>query len=341
MNRLGPYRPIEKGTHPRLQFRPDERVTTMLERIFWFYNQLKRNAFPSMAQYRARFEVSQSTFKRDLAFLRDRLGAPIHYDRHHNGYHLSDASFELPSFWFNPQHLLMILGLCRRFAGATQSPPPEIRQFRQRVETLLSMQYGKGVVDRVSFENVEWARCDNRLLDTVLGAILEQRLLCMTYHTAYSGETACREVEPYRLHSYRGTWHLAGFCHYREQPRIFMLSRIRKIEPLDRHFDQPRFDVAAFLDESFGIYRGGTARRAVLRFTPTSARIVRDQIWHQNQKTRDLPGGGLELTLPVADLTEIRRHVLKYGAEVEVLEPDELRRQVAEEAARIVKIYQM
>jgi predicted DNA-binding transcriptional regulator YafY len=54
---------------------------------------------------------------------------------------------------------------------------------------------------------------------------------------------------------------------------------------------------------------------------------------------REEEDGSLTLSVPIADLTEIRRHVLKYGAEVEVLEPQELRRQVREEAARILLRY--
>eukprot|EP01036_Dinobryon_divergens_P011097 gene11097-14910_t len=37
-------------------------------------------------------EVSRATLKRDLQYLRDRLGAPIVYDREANGYRFEAAS---------------------------------------------------------------------------------------------------------------------------------------------------------------------------------------------------------------------------------------------------------
>jgi len=311
----------------------------MLERIFWFYGLLRENAYPTAAHYEERFEVSHSTFKRDLAFLRDRLGAPIDYDRRRGGYFLSDTSFELPSFWFNPHQLLLMLGICRQMSRAFAPLPGEIQAFCKRVEALLSMHFGPRVLQAVSFENVEWAACDNRLLETVVDAVLKKRCLRIVYYTGYSGETAERRIEPYRLHNYRGTWHLVAFCHYRGEPRIFMLSRIREVQVLAETYGGHRFDVAQFLDTAFGIYRGGTIQKAVLRFSPAVARIIRDQIWHQDQEMHEEEDGSLTLSVPIADLTEIRRHVLKYGAEVEVLAPEELRRQVREEAARILLRY--
>jgi len=170
-------------------------------------------------------------------------------------------------------------------------------------------------------------------------AVLKKRCLRIVYYTGYSGETAERRIEPYRLHNYRGTWHLVAFCHYRGEPRIFMLSRIREVQVLAETYGGHRFDVAQFLDTAFGIYRGGTIQKAVLRFSPAVARIIRDQIWHQDQEMHEEEDGSLTLSVPIADLTEIRRHVLKYGAEVEVLAPEELRRQVREEAARILLRY--
>src|SRR5437868_3316048 len=51
--------------------------------------------------------VSLATFKRDLEYMRDRLNAPIVWDRDSNGYRFEQAKgagarYELPGLWFNP-----------------------------------------------------------------------------------------------------------------------------------------------------------------------------------------------------------------------------------------------
>lgn len=58
-------------------------------------------------------EVSPATLKRDLEYLRDRLGAPIEYDRDENGYRLGPEHrgerHELPGLWFSERELHSLL----------------------------------------------------------------------------------------------------------------------------------------------------------------------------------------------------------------------------------------
>jgi hypothetical protein len=185
----------------------------MLERIYWLYCRLKCNAFPSFHRYAEKYEVSRATFKRDLVYLRERLNAPVSFDADRQGYYLTDASFELPAFWFDPVHLLMMLGVCRQLSSLSDSS--EVRRFQERIESLLTIHYGSGVPDLVSYESVQWTGCDARLLENLIRAIRGRHLVRMTYFAAHSGEVTDRRLEPYRLHHYRGTWHLVGYCHYR------------------------------------------------------------------------------------------------------------------------------
>jgi len=311
----------------------------MLDRIYWLYNQLKLDKHPSCPSFISRFEVSKSTFKRDIAFLRDRLGAPIEYDRERASYVLTDTSFRLPPYWFDRVQLFLILGLCRQFQAAKRPEPEEIRNLRCRAEEILSIHYGRDILDSVSFETIQWVGFEEKTMDTVLEAIMEKRLMSMIYNTAHSGETTRRTIEPYRLHNYMGAWHVLGYCLMRKCPRMFLLSRIEDPRLINRRFSRPRFDPGVYLADTFGIYKGEFTTRVVLRFTPEIARFVKDEVWHRDQEIRETVDGGIILSLPVSDLTEIRRHVLKYGSRVEVIEPEELRRQVAEEAISVASLY--
>jgi WYL domain len=53
-----------------------------------------------------------------------------------------------------------------------------------------------------------------------------------------------------------------------------------------------------------------------VRISPGWARWVGEKVWHESQKARKLPDGGLELTFRVAGLEEIKRWVLGLGPEV-------------------------
>jgi CRISPR-associated endonuclease/helicase Cas3 len=65
-----------------------------------------------------------------------------------------------------------------------------------------------------------------------------------------------------------------------------------------------------------------------LRFSPAVAPRVRETTWHPSQKIHDLPDGGAEWEAQIAEWREMEPWVRGWGAEVEVLAPDELRRSV-------------
>ncbi len=312
---------------------------TSLERIFWFYTRLKEERRPSRSQYIEEFEVSTSTFKRDLEFMRYRLGVPIEYDLRQNGYRLTDHSFELPAFWFNRPQMLMIIGVAKQLDNMAGETPWEISQLRDRISDLLTLQDGSRVHDLFSFENVEWARYDCRHIDLIMQAMLENRCLSLVYHAAHDNQVKERTVEPYRLHNYMGSWYLIAYCRFRGQQRIFQLGRIRELGFADNKFQDRKFDVDSFIASAFGIFKGDLKSKVVLRFDSLLARFINNEVWHADQTIEEHEDGSLTLAVPVADLTEVRMKVLKYGSHVEVLEPEELQRQVEAEARSIVDLY--
>ena len=83
-----------------------------------------------------------------------------------------------------------------------------------------------------------------------------------------------------------------------------------------------------FLSASFGIFSGSAIAWAVLRFSPQASRWVADETWHSEQIGQWI-GDSYELQIPYSDPRELMMDVLKYGPDVEVLSPPELREMVA------------
>ena len=111
-----------------------------------------------------------------------------------------------------------------------------------------------------------------------------------------------------------------------------------RIEP--ETFDpKPADQWKHLLQGAFGIFQGKETVTAVLRFTPFRARWIKEQIWHPDQTVTHLDDGGLELSFPVADFREIKLKILQFGADVEVISPEELRREVQKEIENMAKIY--
>jgi predicted DNA-binding transcriptional regulator YafY len=76
-----------------------------------------------------------------------------------------------------------------------------------------------------------------------------------------------------------------------------------------------------------------------LKFTPQVANWVSEQVWYSGQEVSLNKDGSICLKFPVADFREVRREVLKYGANVEVLSPEKLRDEIKIEIQRMGEVY--
>lgn len=173
-------------------------------------------------------------------------------------------------------------------------------------------------------------------LPAIQQALAKQHALHVRYFSMSRAEETERRVDPYQLTYFNGGFYLIGYCHLRRAVRIFAVERIRAIAPLDEPFTVPSdFDAGAYLASAWGLVRGERVRVRV-RFTAAVAPYIRERIWHPTQTIRELGDRRAELTLDVADTVEVRRWLLGFGGDVEVLEPVSLREAIVREAERVV-----
>ena len=76
-----------------------------------------------------------------------------------------------------------------------------------------------------------------------------------------------------------------------------------------------------------------------LRFTPEVADWISEQVWYSGQQIYPNEDGSICLKFPVADFREVRREILKYGANVEVLSPRKLREEIRIEIKKMANVY--
>jgi len=164
---------------------------------------------------------------------------------------------------------------------------------------------------------------------TVAGAVLEGRKLGIQYHGRERDRLSQRTVHPQRLLRYRDNWYLAAYCEEAAALRLFSLDRVRHAEALPEPADPTdSADLDRFLSASFGIFSGNASAWAVLRFGPEASRRVADETWHPDQIGQWI-GERYEFQVPYSDPRELLMDILKYGPDVEVMAPNELRKMVA------------
>jgi proteasome accessory factor B len=66
---------------------------------------------------------------------------------------------------------------------------------------------------------------------------------------------------------------------------------------------------------------------------------VRERVWHDSQVLRELPDGGIELTMKLGALPEVESWILSWGADAEVIAPAELRKSIKATVARLSAKY--
>jgi len=313
------------------------------ERFLWFHDQVRKGAFPNARDLARQFEYSITQARRDIEFLRDRLGAPLDYDARRKGYRYTGATFELPATWLTGAELTALLlarAALERLVSARALP--ELDGVRAKLASygFLLPRSAADPETLISLRDPSEAAGDPDVLHACLLALIAGRHLPIRYFAAGTGATTERTVRPYHLVHHDGGWHLIAHCELRDAVRDFALVRLAITGPAGDPFPRdPAFDPEAYLEESFGIFHGPGRHPVVLRFTPFRARWVRHQRWHRDQEMEEHADGALTLRFPVSHFPEVRMEILKFGADCEVLAPPTLRDEIAAEAARLTALY--
>jgi predicted DNA-binding transcriptional regulator YafY len=307
-----------------------------LQRIYKLHQLISSRQHPVSCQVlQDKLECSRATVKRIIMEMRLYFNAPLEYDRYHNGYHYASGngeSFELPGVWFSATELYALLTTQQLL---TQVQPglldTQLKPVKERIEKILAARHlgREEITKRVHILRMSGRNVALECFQTVADALLQRTGLHITYHGRSDDQTSSREISPQRLIHYRDNWYLDAWCHTRNALRSFAVERISAAKALpQRCRDIPERQLDEHYASSYGIFAGEPEHIAILRFTPERARWVADEHWHPQQQSRMLADGSYELRIPYSDSRELMMDILKYGPDVEVLGPDELRQEV-------------
>ncbi|MFN4115162.1 MAG: helix-turn-helix transcriptional regulator [Inhella sp.] len=281
-------------------------------------------------------EVSPATLKRDLAYLRERLGAPIEYDAYSRGYRFAQESWrggikhELPGVWLSEHELHALLTLHQMLAGLDEGEllSRHLAPMFERIQAMLGLdeKQARELTRRVKLIATSRRRACTAHFETVCSALLKGRRLAIDYLKRATGRSEARELSPQRLVHYRHAWYLDAWCHLSQALRRFALDAIQsaRLQP-DAAQRLPLKELEAELDRGYGIFAGGHVAWAELRFSPEAAAWVAQEEWHPRQQATREPDGGLLLKLPYVDATELLMDLLRHAGQVQVLAPAGLR----------------
>jgi predicted DNA-binding transcriptional regulator YafY len=300
----------------------------------------------SFSELQENLEVSRATLKRDLQYLRDRLNAPIIFDRDAGGYRFDKISpqiggqYELPGLWFSAEEIHALLTMQHLLANLDTGGllGPHIKPLLSRLTALIGVadNPAEEVVKRIKIQTVGARAVHLDNFQVVGSALLRRKRLVIDYYARGNNETTRREVSPQRLIHYRDNWYLDGWCHLRGGVRSFSVDAIKRVELLDSAAkDVPEDVLNDVLGSGYGIFSGDKVKWAILHFTPERARWVAAEKWHPKQVGTLKEDGSFELKVPYSNDPELMMDILKYGADCRVIEPVELKQKIRSEILKM------
>ena len=316
------------------------------ERFYRIDQMLNERRHVTFTALKNALEVSSATLKRDLEYMRNRLNAPIIWDRDTGGYRFDTAAsdaggqYELPGLWFSAREVHALLTMQHLLANLDPGGilTPHVQPLMARLNALLGAADNSAEEIRRRVIIVGLGKRELKLahFEAVGSALLRRRRLFIRYFARGTGETTEREVSPQRLVHYRENWYLDAWCHMRKGLRNFAVDSIETVELLDQRTKEvSRQSLDVVLGPGYGIFTGKALEHARLRFTPERARWVAQEQWHPKQRGRFESDGSYVLEFPYADDRELLMDILKHGADVAVLGPKSLVTRLKDEIGRM------
>jgi len=162
-------------------------------------------------------------------------------------------------------------------------------------------------------------------LDEVRRALRSRHKVRIDYRGSAASQTTSRVVRPYGMVAASGMWYVVALCESSEGIRVFRTDRIENAVILRDRYEIPEdFSIRHALREGKALQTNIPGAGMTVRY---SAHIAR---WIAEREAKELSAdGSLTLEHPLADAEWGVRHVLQYGPEAEVVEPESMRSEIA------------
>src|SRR3984893_13659161 len=315
-------------------YHPTTRVLTVLELL----QSHRQMSGPKLAE---RLEVDVRSVRRYILMLQE-LGIPIEGERGRYGNYRLRRGFKMPPLMFTEDEALALtLGLltAKRVGIAMTTPAVEgalakidrvlPEALRERVQALQETL----VLTSISSERSPSAP-DSSVVLTLSTATQQEKRVWMRYQSGQAEETE-RAVDPYGLIFHAGLWYTVGYCHLRQDLRMFRLDRVLHAKLLAEPFTRPpNFDSLDYLRRSIA-NMPGTWKVEVLLEMPLAE--AERQVPPTMAMLEQIQGGVL-LSCYTQELSWMAHFLVGLRCPLFVREPLELHEALRTVAAEIVQL---
>lgn len=201
----------------------------------------------------------------------------------------------------------------------------------------------QSIKDRILLEYVPSGQ---NFLKPIIDAMKENRVLNITYHSYWKDEENNFDVQPYCVKLFRQRWYMVARStysyFYEKGPRIYALDRIQNLHATEEKFEMPNdWKAKDFFEGCFGIIADQSIdiQPVKLKVSAGQANYIRDLKMHESQEEIERNEEYSIFTFNLRPTFDFQQEILWNGEDMEVLEPEWLRKEIAGKIKRMWNKY--
>ena len=198
----------------------------------------------------------------------------------------------------------------------------------------------QGIKDRILLEYVPSGQ---QYLHTIIDAMKENRVLNITYKSFWSEKERTYNVQPLCIKLFRQRWYLVvRYDKPGYSPWVCALDRILMLEKTEETFTMPKdWDAEEYFDGFIGVLCYDDCKKEIVKIkvSTSQANYLRSLKLHESQEEVERNDGHSIFTYYLRPTYDFQQELLWNGEEVEVLEPQWLRNEMAKRIERMLDLY--
>ena len=271
-----------------------------------------------------KFEVSVRTIYRDIDSISS-VGVPIFTTQGKGGGIKIDNEYILNKSLFDTNEKEQII-------AALQGLEKTNEAYKSELITKLSALFKIKNSNWIEIDFTSWGSNNTYqdLFNTLKIAIINKNIISFSYNSS-KAEKINRRVKPIRLLFKEQDWYLYAFCLLRNDFRYFKLSRIKDLEVLAINYED-NFENEVLKKE----LKYENIVNIKLKFDKSVAFRVYDEF---NEAIVEDEKANLYVEIKIPNNYKLYNYIFSFGANVEILEPEEIRTQFKNMINKIAKKY--
>lgn len=180
-----------------------------------------------------------------------------------------------------------------------------------------------------------------KYLSLIIDAMKTGNVVQIEYQSFWRKESSTLILQPYCVRLFKQRWYLLAYNSDYNELRTYSLDRIQDFKKLAETFTIPdSFNAQEYFENYYGIIvKRGEVEDVKLRASKEQANYLRSLKLHHSQQEVETHEDYSIFTYRLCPELDFIIEIMSMGERVEVLEPKQLRNQIAESAEQLSRLY--